>query len=223
MSNPKSILAWHILPDDGRLMFPPHAWVEPGMTFRFPGTPVMCKQGFHASKRLLDALGYAHGSLICRVRLGGKVIIHEADKSVAQTRGVLWMVDATWILWDFACWCAEEALLKEQKCGREPAKESWAAIQARRDWLDGAISDRELQVAHLAAYLAANSAANSEAHSAANSAAHSVANSAAYSVANSAANSAVYSAAYSAARSATYSAQNKKLTEMIMAVPWEEK
>ena len=222
MSNPKSILAWHILPDDGCLRFPPHTRVEPGMTFRFPGTPVMCKQGFHASRRLLDALGYAHGSLICRVRLGGQ-IIHQKDKSVAQTREVLWMVDATWILWDFACWCAEEALLKEQKCGREPAKESWAAIQARRDWLDGAISDRELQVAHLAAYLAAESAASLATYPAA----HLAANSAANSVANSAAESAAYltakSAAHSAARSATYSAQNKKLTEMIIAVPWEEK
>jgi hypothetical protein len=66
----------------------------------------------------------------------------------------------------FACNIAEQALLAERKAGREPHTDSWAAIQAKRDWLDGKITDDQLSAAW-AAWSAAESAAWSEARSAA--------------------------------------------------------
>ena len=58
----------------------------------------------------------------------------------------------------FACNFAEKALEKERKAGREPDKRSWNAIQAKRDWLDGKITDEQLTAAEAAARDAARDA-----------------------------------------------------------------
>jgi len=48
------------------------------------------------------------------------------------------------ILHEFACWCAEWALKRERKAGREPDKRSWDAIRVKRAWLCGAATNEEL-------------------------------------------------------------------------------
>jgi hypothetical protein len=50
-------------------------------------------------------------------------------------------------LHELACVFAERALEEERMAGREPDKRLWAAIEAKRKWLAGDISDAELAVA----------------------------------------------------------------------------
>ena len=59
----------------------------------------------------------------------------------------------------FACWCAEQALQADREVGREPDPASWAAIEVKRRWVDGAASDEELATARSAAVAAARAAA----------------------------------------------------------------
>ena len=158
-----TLLAWHFLPDDGRLRYPHHGKrlkVKPGMklTIGRGKRPVMWVLGLHASIRAIDALYYADGAQICRVKLGGE-IVRERDKCCASSREVLWMADATRTLHEFACWCEERALTSERNAGREPDPRSWRAIAVKRAWLDGRATDAELDAARAAAWDAAGYAA----------------------------------------------------------------
>ena len=54
-------------------------------------------------------------------------------------------------LHEFACQCAEAALMRERKAGREPDPRSWAAIDAKRAWLRGEIDGKALAAARYAA------------------------------------------------------------------------
>lgn len=179
---------WHFLPDDGCLRYGNHEKVKVKHTLMHPPDfePVLCKKGFHASKRAIDALQYAPGSLVCLVTLHGK-IVHDDDKVVAHGRTVLAMADATNVLHEMACRCAENAL----KLIKNPDPRSVAAIEAKRKWLRGEITNDEL------------------------SAARSAAESAAWSATRLAAESAAWSAAWLAARLAAESAQNTMLESML--------
>lgn len=145
---------WHFLREDGCLQFGPHTKVEVGQTLTFDGPPILCKQGFHASERLIDALDYSPGPVCCRVELGGE-IVKGNDKVVAQTRTVLWMADISETLHHFACDVAEEAL----KAHQVTDERSWNAIHTKRLWLKGEASDGELAAARGAAWAAARDAA----------------------------------------------------------------
>jgi hypothetical protein len=235
----ESILAWHFLclPDvDGNYRTQhSNEIVRVGETLRYDGELELCKRGLHASVRLIDALYYSPGPIVCRVRMSG-IIIHGDDKLVASERTVIAMADSSRLLHEFACDCAERTLVRERDAGHEPDVRSWDAIAAKRAWLDGLISDEQLSAAISAASSAARSAesaawsaarsAESAAWSAASSAASSAARSAAISAARSAARSAAISAAISAASSAAISAassadrewQNETLTERVVAL-----
>lgn len=63
------------------------------------------------------------------------------------------------ILHEFACRCAEEAL----KLVENPDPRSIAAIKAKRRWLRGEISNKELSAARAAAWAAASAAARAAA------------------------------------------------------------
>lgn len=108
MSNEQGsqVLAWHFTGDTLRNGAP---IPEPGVTLRNYGGLVMCDRGLHASKQILDALDYAPGPLVHRVRLGGKVIEGD-DKIVAEERTILWSIRdekvMKRILCEFARWCA---------------------------------------------------------------------------------------------------------------------
>jgi hypothetical protein len=148
--------AWHFLQDNGRLQWRcGRAWKpKVGQTLKVDADKLrMCSYGLHASKKIIDALRYAPGSLICRVELGG-TIIKDDDKVCASERTIIAMADATNVLHEIACWSAEQALKKIKK----PDPRSFAAIQAKRKWLRGEITDAELSAARSAARSAAWSA-----------------------------------------------------------------
>jgi hypothetical protein len=86
MSHAKTILGWWFaaepkLPNgDGRP-------VVVGEKLTVDGEIVLCKRGLHASRRAIDALQYAPGALVCRVRLSG-TIVEDNDKCAASERTV---------------------------------------------------------------------------------------------------------------------------------------
>ena len=195
------MLAWHFLAEDKRLGYGDGRLVEVGQTLECEGEPELCNNGLHGSARLIDALRYASGPIVCRVEIDGDVIEGE-DKLCGRRRTVLWMLDATDILHEFVCQCAEDALaLVEQ-----PDARSVAAIEAKRKWLDGKITDKELAVAWAAAWDVAW-AASWDAAWAARAAAR---------AARDAAWSASRAAAWDVAGDDALDKQNKRLTAMVM-------
>jgi hypothetical protein len=217
------MLAWHFLRDDQKLSYPPHTLVEVGQKLTVDPPLSLCNWGLHASKKAIDALNYAPGAIACRVKLSGE-ILEDDDKVCATERTVLKMIDATNILHEFACWCAEQALLQEREAGREPDPRSWAAIEAKRKWLRGEITDNELADARDAAWDAAWAATRSAAWDAARAAAWDAARDAArataraaawdiaWTVTRDAAMDAVWKAAWEAARAV----HNTQLEKMLL-------
>ncbi len=120
--------------------------LEEGRTYVHEGKLKLCEDGYHASRRIMDALKYAPGYTISRVVLGGEKI-EGHDRYVAERCTVHWMVDAERLLHEFACRCAEDALSQVD----QPDERSVTAIRAKRQWLDGDIDDEELQTARIAA------------------------------------------------------------------------
>jgi hypothetical protein len=117
------------------------------------GPLVMCEHGYHASVRAIDALSYAAGPVICRDELSVE-ILHAADKMVGHRRRLLWTLGAERserLLHEFACDVAEDGLRCERKSGREPDARSWEAIESKRGWLRGEVSNTELAAARAAA------------------------------------------------------------------------
>jgi hypothetical protein len=214
------MLAWHFLRDDRRLNYPPHTLVEVGQKLTVKSPLELCCWGLHASKRAIDALEYAPGSIACRVELSGE-ILEGYDKVCATERTVLQMVDATNVLHEFACWCAEQALLQEREAGREPDPRSWAAIEAKRKWLRGEITDSELVAARDAALDAAWAAAWDTALDAARDTARAAAREAAWDAARAAAYAAWGAAAYAAARDAACDAARGAGAGATRAAAWD--
>ena len=143
-----TIKGWHFVANDRKLGYGDGRLVEVGKTYTVPNDRELelCEYGLHASKRLIDALQYAPGNIICRVGLAAP-IVHGDDKMVAYSRKVLTVIDGERLLHEFACQCAEYAL----SFLKEPDPRSVAAIKAKRDWLDGKITDQELSAARYAA------------------------------------------------------------------------
>ncbi len=216
---------WKVLSEDRESLvsgiqfkYPPKAWTR----HLKPETLALCETGYHycEGKQVLEWLRM--GSL-CEVEPCPKhKPIRSNDKCVSCRLRILrtFPLDAR-VLRLFACDCAERALLRERKQGREPAEASWKAVRITRLYLDGNASEEARSAAYSAAQLAATLAASSftfsadwsapvsadwSAETARRSAAYSAADSASSSTADAAPWSAARSAAYSAADSAAYSA-----------------
>jgi hypothetical protein len=190
-----NIYAWHFIKEDGTAhggYVPPSDKQE-----KFSGEIQLCNSGLHASERIIDALQYANGSILRRVVCSGEVV-RGADKLVCTQRKELWRIDATVILHEFACWTVEQAISLIDN----PDPRSVAAIQAKRDWLAGKITDIELDAARDAAWAAARDAALADARDAALA---------------DAARSAAWAAARSAVWAAARSDQNKHLHRLAIA------
>ena len=207
------ILAWHFLPADGRLNYGDGRLVVPGETLSVEGEPVLCEHGLHASERLIDALSYAPSSLVERVEVWGRVK-RGTDTLDGQHRHCLWTLDIDRLLHEFALWCAEGALNRERAAGREPDPRSWAALEAKRGWLAGTVSDAELDAARAAAWDAVGAAAWAAAWDAASDSA--------WDAARAAANDSAWSAAKAAtrdnARAAVMEMQNTELERRVLAL-----
>ena len=149
----QGLLAWHFLPADGRLQFGARSKVKVGQTLRRdPAKLSLCNYGLHASVRPLDALKYAPGPVVCRVRLGG-TIIEDDDKCVASRRTVLWMADAERDLRLFACWCVRNTPLHDGRTAWDllTDKRSQTAVEVAERYADGLATQDELDAAWAAA------------------------------------------------------------------------
>ena len=220
---------WHFLSEDRCLGYDDGRKVVVGETLRMDESPILCRRGFHASQRAIDAFNFAPGPITCLVTLGGTVLHGRGhaipDKSVAQERTVLWAYDASSLLRHFACDVAEEALLAERKAGREPDPRSFDAISVMRRFMTGDASETERNSAQSAACSAVWNSSVSASKSAAYSAAYSTAYSTAWIAANrtaryaawNAALNATNNAALNAPNNAAWSASNDRLTGMLLA------
>ncbi len=141
------MIAWHFLKSDRKLAYPPRTPVFTGQRITVdPGRLDLCTYGLHASERAIDALKYAPGPIVCRVRLGGHILTG-ADKVCASERTVIAMADATETLRAFARACALDvidkwdapAVVREyletgneslRKAARSAARSAWPAWPA---------------------------------------------------------------------------------------------
>ena len=180
------VLAWHFVNAtlrDGRPV------PADGETLKHVGPLVPCETGLHASERLIDALQYAPGWVLCRVQMGG-TIKRETDKLVARRRTILWRIDATDVLRSFARRCALDVA------------HLWDMPPIVRQYME--TGDESIRPA---ARAAAWAAALDAAWPAARAAALDAARAAAWAT-----------AALDAAWPAAWDAQNIALTEMVMAL-----
>ena len=144
--------AWHFVGStlrDGRPV------PDNGVMLRHNGQLKVCSSGLHASSRLIDALKYAPGNNICRVRMSGEIQDH-GDKMVASERTILWRVNGEDLLREFARLCAldvihlwnapyivQSYLKSGDKSLRDAARDAasaaaWAAMTAANAAADGA-------------------------------------------------------------------------------------
>ncbi len=102
----KKIYGWHFLQKNRTLRYGDDRYVSPGKTYTSgEEAPRLCEYGMHASRKALDALRFAPGSVVCRVRCWGDVLV-DNDKFVARNREVLWMANVEDALHRFARMCA---------------------------------------------------------------------------------------------------------------------
>jgi hypothetical protein len=170
-------LGWHFIQNNGCLSGyiddkgrkKPHSGKKAvvGKTIKVRGKLSLCNHGLHASKRVLDALEYAPGAVVCRVQLSGKIIEGD-DKACASERTVVAVADIGDILHEFACWCAEQSLNNVISWVGSSPDPFFEAVNIKRKWLKGEATDEELVAAENAARSAARSAAQIAARSAQN-------------------------------------------------------
>lgn len=213
-----SLLAWHFCGDKLRCGSP---IPDDGVTLRHDGDLVMCKMGLHASVNIMDALMYAPGYTICRVRVEGHEEQGHTDKLVCRSRTILWRIDGEQVLRDFARWCALQVI------------HLWDAPSVVKEYLEtgkkelsDAARDAAIDADGAARYAAryAAGAARDAAWIAAKYVAIDAARAAAWDAARYAARAAAWTAAWTAARDAAMyaaryaamDAQNKQLTAMVM-------
>ena len=186
--------AFYFATEERKLRYNDGRAIIVGETHTVDCEPIPCKQGLHASKRLLDALWYAPGSILYLVELGGQ-IVETSDKVCASSRTYLAEFDATQLLIKFACQCA----LEEVEQIRPYAKNYDLIVEFLKRPTARAAHAAAAYAAARAAYAAADDAADGAADDAADGAAYAAAR-AAYAAAR-----AVYAAddaAYAAARAA---------------------
>jgi hypothetical protein len=196
-------LLWKCIPDD--FTSHGHKWVV-GKWFHVNGKIELCKNGFHASPTILDAMRYVNPGWVCRVKVKGSSQ-DDGDKSAWSDMMVVkrcaWTKEMSVELAIYAAELVLPIFEKQYPDDKRPAE----AIAAAKKWLADPSEENRIAayVAH-AAYAAAYDAARS-AHAAAYvayAAAHAAdaaARDAAYAAAH-AADAAAYAAAYDAARSA---------------------
>ena len=117
-----------------------------GDTYHVEPPIKICSHGMHGSRKVLDALGYSAGPILTLCEVWGE-FAEQSAKIVAEYRRPLWGKDISTELNEWACCNAEVALLvaeiEDSRC--------WEAIEAKRAWLRGEISDKELAAARDAA------------------------------------------------------------------------
>ncbi len=186
----------------------------------------MCESGLHASERLIDALQYAPGPIICRVECGGE-IERDTDKLICRERTILWRVeDGGTLLKEFARKCALDvahlwdmpAIVRQyletgDKTASAAARATARAAASATAWATAsdAASAAARAAASATAWATASAAARDAASAAARAAASATASATAWDAARDAAR------AWDAARDAAWAKQNDMLTALVEA------
>ena len=206
MGDVKPELYWYFAATDRRLRYSDGRAIVLGETHKVDCEPQLCEWGLHASERIIDALSFAPGPVVYRVKLGGTVV-HGDDKSVATERTyVSGGIDISDTLRAFARKCALDVI------------HLWDAPRIVRQYLetgDESIRAAAWAAASAAAWAAARAAAWDAARAAARAAAWDAASAAARAAARAAAWDAAWDAARAAARAAASAAQNETLEKMV--------
>jgi hypothetical protein len=209
----ETITGWHFTGDrlrNGDPIPPVGEWI------RAEGTIVLCRNGLHCSKRLMDALHYAPGELLHRVELLDN-LQDGGDKWVGRERRIIASADATNMLREFARWCALQVVhlwnvppvvLEYLTTGDESKRA--AAMDAAWDASRAAAMDAAWDASRAAATAAAWAASRDAAMDASRAAAWAASRDAAWAAAMDAAMDAARDTAWAAARAA----QSDKLEEM---------
>jgi len=152
--------------------YPPKAWTK----HLDPESLALCVWGYHYAEgpQVLHWLGEG---LLCEVeRCAEHKPLRGDNKAVSCRLRIvrMFVLDAR-VLRLFACDCAERALRRERKQGREPDPRSWECVRIARLYAVGKATKEELAAAHAAADAAAyaayaTAAAVSAAYTAANAA-----------------------------------------------------
>ncbi len=144
------VLAWHFLTEDRRLRYYDGREVKAGESLSVDVTPVLCERGMHASPRILDALSFRTGPVLCRVRVSGDVVRGD-DKVAGRTRECLWMVDAAPALRMFAVDCRARQIATYRRRGFRIDPRADAAIAAAYGYLAGTVTLAEVRASASAA------------------------------------------------------------------------
>jgi len=82
------VKGFYFSPNNRRLAHGDNRVIRGGRTHKVSGRIIPCTNGLHASVSLIDALGYAAGSILYRVELSGDVVAHGSpvDKHAASMR-----------------------------------------------------------------------------------------------------------------------------------------
>lgn len=150
------ILAWHFAAADRRLAYGDGRAIVDGETLTHVGPVVLCKSGLHASTRIMDALRFAPGPVLCRVRLSGTVV-RGGDKIAASSRETLWSIDATRALRLHA---VNSAIVALERVGSPDPRSLAALREVLRQLADGAADGVASAAASAAAWAAAWAAAS---------------------------------------------------------------
>jgi len=217
------IKAWYFAAKDNKLRYGDNREIVVGGTHKVDGKPKLCKNGLHASERLIDALSYAPGPILYQVELSGEFDIG-GDKVCATERTYIKRINAVDLLREFA---RKQALINIEKI--KPYTEVYELIVEYLETGDEALRDAAWSAARDAEAAAWDAARDAEAAawdaarsawSAARDAAWFAARSAeaaARDSAESAARAAAWFAARSAAaESAARDAANVMLEEMVL-------
>lgn len=138
-------LGWHFTDHTEMLRFGDGRKVVVGERLTIDGEPILYQRGLHAATTVLDALTYAPGPILHRVKLSGK-IVRRSGRACATERTSLAKIDATDLLWRFARKCALNVI------------HLWDAPQVVRDYLE--TGDEKLRgAAHAATRRATKDAA----------------------------------------------------------------
>lgn len=187
------VKAWHFVSADRRLR-DGRPLPAVGELLVEPGPIKLYKKGLHGSRRLIDALGYAPGPVLCRTVHSGEILYGD-DKLCSSGRIIIAMADVSEVLRKFARLCALDVV------------HLWDAPDVVIQYL----KTGDVKTRH-----AAMSAARTAAMSAARAAAMSAAGAAAVVAARSAAGAAVWATA--GAKHAAKAKQNRRLTAMVSRV-----
>jgi len=109
----KQITGWWFAPADKKLANGDGREINIGETHTVFGKIVPCVSGLHLSKRLIDALKYAPGPVVYKVRGSGTIVLHgdPVDKYACSKRTYLaGGIDCTEVLWAFARRCALDVI-----------------------------------------------------------------------------------------------------------------